>query len=236
MPPEGELVRVLNELRPDEMALHGWVRTRVNASIVRELACLDHGMRVEEHRQGIEEVLDARRLPEWLAWAPGEVLSLAGFERPADPDRRPGSAGWRQHVARLFACLVLVRTIDQVVPAETLAALVESALELGPEATGQAVRYLAWCRLHEPGAWRDDAEALPFLTLGLFLLRPEEDRLARTFVSEVEALDAARWSPTAALRKTAGGDGWRLWRRLVADRTTASTELPRAWFGVQEDA
>jgi hypothetical protein len=97
-------------------------------------------------------------------------LELASYDMPADPERRPGSVGWRRHVARLFSCLVLVRANDTSAPARTLAGLVESALELGPEATDHAVRYVAWCRLHEPGAWRDDAEALPFLTLGLLLL------------------------------------------------------------------
>ncbi|WP_426504514.1 hypothetical protein ACPPVO_44155 [Dactylosporangium sp. McL0621] len=34
-------------LHPDELALHHWVRTRVNGGAVREMARLDYGMRVE---------------------------------------------------------------------------------------------------------------------------------------------------------------------------------------------
>jgi hypothetical protein len=107
------------------------------------MAVLDYGMQVEEHRQGIEALLVAGRLPEELRWTPREVLELSSYEVPTDPERRPGSAGWRGHVARLFSCLVLVRANDVAVPAGTLAGLVESALELGPEATDPAVRYVA---------------------------------------------------------------------------------------------
>jgi hypothetical protein len=146
-----------------------------------------------------------------------------------DPQRRPGSFGWREHVARLFACLVLVRASDLGVPAETLARLVESALELGPEPTAHAVGYLAWCRLNEPGDWAWEPDAVPFLTLGLLMLyrmapTPPDPAvaaaLARAFTDEVQALLPGHgWPdpPTALLRSTAGGPGWRLWRAL-ADR------------------
>jgi hypothetical protein len=82
---------------------------------------------------------------------------------------RPEWAGERGQVARLFTCLVLVRADDTHVPAAKLAQLIESALELGPEATENTVRFLAWCRLHEPGAWRHDDAARPLLTWGLLL-------------------------------------------------------------------
>jgi hypothetical protein len=228
MPPGAELSRLLGDLRPAELALRDWVRTRLNASLVLEMVHLDYGMRVEEHREGIDALLVAGRLPEDLPWAPGEVLELSSHGMVADPERRPGSAGWREHVARLFSCLVLVRANDTTVPAGTLAGLVESALELGPEATEHAVRYLAWCRLHEPGAWGDDVDARPFLTFGLLLLYlmapgPGDPAvtagLARAFVGEVEALLPGQWrpeqAPAVALKTTAGAQGWRIWQALV---------------------
>jgi hypothetical protein len=236
MPPDAALARLLDGLEPAELALRDWVRTRLNASIVRELAAADYGWRAEEHRQGIEALLVARRLPADLAWTPGEVLRLSSHAVPADPQRQPGSPGWRAHVVRLFSCLVLVRADDTASPAGTLAGLVESALELGPEATDHAVRYLAWCRRHEPGAWRDDAEALPLLTLGLLLLyvmAPGRGDpgvaagLARAFAGEAEALLGEHWwpgqAPAAALKAATGGNAWRIWRALVGrcliDRT-----------------
>ncbi|MET7426735.1 hypothetical protein [Dactylosporangium sp. NPDC005555] len=94
---------------PSELALRDWVRTRLNTSIVRELATLDHGMKVDEHRRAIEELLVARRLPDELDWVPREVLELSAHTVCTERDPVPGSAGWRGHVARLFSCLVLTR-------------------------------------------------------------------------------------------------------------------------------
>jgi hypothetical protein len=137
-----------------------------------------------------------------------------------------------------------------------LAGLVESALVLGPEATEHATQYLAWCRLHEPGAWRDNARARPFLTLGLLLLCLGASRrgdpavasgLAGAFVAEVEdALADDSWvdTPGAMLKKAAGGERWRTWR-AVASRylidSAAGHSVPvqpphldtvRLWLGV----
>jgi hypothetical protein len=236
MPPSEDLARLLGDLRPAELALRDWVRTQLNASIVREMAGLDHGMQVEEHRRGIEALLEADRLPEELPWAPREVLELSSHSAPNDPQRRPGSAGWRGHVARLFSCLVLVRADDALNPAGTLAGLVESALELSPEAMEQALRYLAWCRLHEPGTWRDDG-ARPFLTLGLllsYIMTPGHGdpvltaALHQAFVDEVQlVLPPEHWwpdqTPSALLKKTAGAKGWRTWQMLVDRCLIAAT-------------
>src|SRR5258705_12929547 len=53
---------------------------------------------------------------------------------------------------RIFACLALTRTgTRDAEPSDSLAALVESALELGPPTVDDALRYLVWCRRHEPG-------------------------------------------------------------------------------------
>ncbi|WP_162908331.1 hypothetical protein [Allorhizocola rhizosphaerae] len=63
MPPGAELARLLDGLRPAELALRDWVRPLLTTSIVREMAQLDHGMQADEHQRGIEELLTARRLP-----------------------------------------------------------------------------------------------------------------------------------------------------------------------------
>lgn len=235
MAPSEELTRLLDDLQPAELGLRDWVRTRMNASMVREIANLDYGMRADDHQWEIEELLAARRLPEEVLWPPREVLELSSHGRPVDA---------RGHVTRLFSCLVLVRANDASRPAETLARLVESALELGPEATEQALRFLAWCRLHEPGTWRDEVEARPFLTLGLLLLyvmAPQRRdpavaaALTRAFLDEVPAaLPPEQWwpdeLPTAMLRQTASGPGWRLWRAL------AGNCLPHLASSLEHDA
>jgi len=230
MRPSAELARLLDQLGPAELALRDWLRTRLNASLVREMSNLDHGMQTDDHRQGIEELLVTNRLPQELPWNPGEVLRLSSHEPLTGPQCRPGWAGERGHVARLFSCLVLVRADDTLVPAGKLAQLVESALELGPEATEHAVRFLAWCRLHEPGTWRHDDAARPLLTWGLLLLHvmapgvrdpAVTTGLIRTFVDDVAAALPPEdrrpdQTPTATLRKAAGGPGWRIWRALTA--------------------
>jgi hypothetical protein len=180
----------LSGLRPSELALRDWVRPRMSAELVEDLARRDHGMLVDEHREAIEDLLTAGRLPTELGWPPREALELAGH----------GDVP----VVRLFACLVLVRAGDLLRPSATVAGLVESALVLGPEATEAAMRYLAWCRLHE----RDD-EVRPFLTLGLLLVyrampgpadQSLADGLAAAFAAEADTVPAREW---------------RLWRRLV---------------------
>jgi hypothetical protein len=236
MPPV-DLDRLLGGMRPAELALRDWVRTRLDASIVLDIAALDHGMRVEEHRDGIEEVLVARRLPEWLPWAPGEVLQLATYPDPAATDRRG-------HVARLFACLVQVRTVDTVQPGGVLAGLVGSALALGPDATEPALRYVAWCRLHEPGAWRDESGSRPLLTLGLLLLyaaSPGHDpavaaALREACAEEVRAAVPDGLPPFGLFKAAADGDRRRTWRALAdpylagTDPATGSVAALRAWL------
>ncbi len=246
MPTDPELARVLEDLHPAELGLRDWVRTRLNASIVRHLATFDHGMLVDEHRRGIEQLMVARRLSDELPWTPGEVLALAGHTVVADPHPEPGSDGWRDHVARLFACVVLTRTSGNHFPAAAVAGLVASALALGPEATIHAVHDLAWCRLHLPGDWPDDP-AQPFLTLGLLLVyvvsRPDppgaEAALRHAFTAEVLSLEGD-WPgepPSSTLRRTTGGNDWRAWRSLV-DRclTTDADRTIRTWFKLPPDA
>ncbi|GAA4257799.1 hypothetical protein [Dactylosporangium darangshiense] len=210
-----ELDRIVEALRPDEVALRDWVRPRLDAGTLREMAALDYGMQIDEHLRGIEGLLNTRRLPAEIEWNPREVLELARYSGPA--------------AARLFACMVLVRADGTVMPAETLAGLVDAVLELGDEAIEPAVRYLAWCRRDEPGVWRGAPEALPFLTLGLLLvyvMRPATagqavvDGLARAFLDEVTATVQAWEEPGKALRRTAGGPG-------VAGLAGAGRAVPR---------
>ena len=231
-----EPARLPATLRPDELSLLGWVRPRVDAAMVEDIAVLDYGMHVQEYRDSIEDLMGVRRLPEQQPWTPGPVLQPASNRQPAPDDERG-------HVARLFACLVTVCTDDIVWPAGTLAGLVESALTLGPEPTAAALRFVAWCRLHRPGAWRDDPQAQPFLTLGLLLLYaaarddpPGEAALRDAFVAEVEAEIGAAGSWRQVFKHAADGDRRETWRILVAayltgrDQHDDAAETMRTWF------
>jgi hypothetical protein len=227
-------------LRPCELALRDWVRPRLTPAVVLDIAGMDYGQQVRENRQAIEELLLDHRLPEHLGWPPRAVLELASHHRGDSPG---------EHTARLFSCLVLVRSGGTSQPAATLAALVESALRLGPEATEAAVRYLAWCRAHELGDWRDSINDKPFLTLGLllaYLSAPATadhavvSGLAAACVAEVQAAiteDNPWWPgqpPQGLLRKAAGGEGWRRWRglagRALPGEGSEAVQRLREWF------
>ncbi len=229
---DAEPARLLATLRPDELSLLHWVRTRVDAAMVDEIAALDYGMHVEEYRGSIEDLMGVRRLPQRLPWRPGAVLGPASGREPAPDDPRG-------HVARLFACLVVVCTDDVVWAAGTLAGLVESALVLGPEPTAEALRFVAWCHLHHPGTWRDEPQTRPFLILGLLLLYAAahddpagEAALRDAFVAGAGA--AGEWR--AVFKHAADGDRRQTWRILVADYLAGrdpqddAARTMRTWF------
>jgi hypothetical protein len=201
MAPGRELARLLAELQPAELVLRDWVAPQLDASMLDELAAADYGSDVEEHRRAIDSLLTADRLPDRLAWHPSEVLELMRWSMPDDPAWEPGSTGRRGHLLRLFSCLVLVAIYTGYGAADSLAPLVDSAVELGPAAVAPTVRYLAWCRLHEPGDWGDDPAIRPLLTFALLLLlastpppdgRDMVEELACALVDELEAVEADR--------------------------------------------
>jgi hypothetical protein len=163
--------RLLDALHPDEFALRYRVAAHLDSSMIDEIAAADYGTDVDQHRRGIIELLAARQWPSQLDWHPLEVLELIRWSRPEDADWSPGATGRRGHLMRLFACLVLIRMqTPGGGPSDSLAPLVVSALELGPPIVDDALRYLAWCRRHEPGDWRAEPADRPFLTFGLLLL------------------------------------------------------------------
>ena len=244
MAPGGELARLLTGLRPDELALRDWVAPLLDASMIDELAAADYGDDVEEHRRGIRNLLTVERLPERLDWHPSEVLELVRWSMPDDPTWKPGSPGRRGHLLRLFSCLILVRIHTGQEPTDSLAPLVDSALQLDPAAVRAALRFLAWCRLQEPGDWSDDPTAPPSLTFALLLLRaasppPDGDAaltgLARALLDELEAtytkqhragMVPAEPVPLGLLTHNLRHELWRsLTSRCLVDGPTAGTDL-----------
>jgi len=115
--------------------------------------------------------------------------------------------------------------VDSVTP------LVESAVELGPDALDATGQYLAWCRLQEPGDWRGDPTSRPILTLSLVVLSallpagrtPELlPGLVAAFVEELAAVLADEnllWTPRpvpALLKLTAQAGNRRIWGSLAS--------------------
>jgi hypothetical protein len=160
------------------------------------------------------------------------------------------TAARRLHLMRLFSCLFLVRaaTADGM-PVNALTPLVESAVELGPDAVAPASRFVAWCRVNEPGDWRDDPTSRPNLTLALVVLRtqlpqpPTPDPLPGLLASFVEELAVALteenlfWSPRpipALLKRTAMAESRRAWVSL-AQRCLVDGPAPSTGRGLVTD-
>ncbi len=224
-----QLARLLAQVRPDEFALRARVAPQLDASMLDRIAAADYGVDVDRYRCALTELLTAPWWLDALEWDPREVLELTRWSEPEkSPD--PGAAGRRGHLMRIFACLVLVRVETRGGgPSDSLAPLVASALELGPPVLDDALRYLAWCRLHEPGDWRLEPAERPFLTFGLLLLatvtRAEPDLLgglAHVLLEELETalVDEGLWwqvhggaPPLLGLRPY--GIRRRMWRDLA---------------------
>jgi len=239
---------VLETLHPDESALRHRVAAQLDASMIDDIAAADYGFRADEHREAIADLKAPGQWPAELDWVPGEVLQLTRWSNPEDPSPSSGPFGRRGHLMRLFACMVLirVRTLNSR-PSDSLAPFVMSALELGSPIVDDALRYVAWCRQHEPGDWAGDAEERPFLTLGLLLLaaateagRDTRTVLADVLLGDVEtavAEDGREWQilvPAKLLGLRARSHQFRMWcdlaRRCLIDPAT-DTEDPLALLG-----
>jgi hypothetical protein len=246
-PTQPGLARILAELNPDEFALRAAVVPQLDASMLDEIAAADYGMDIDRNREALDDLLTSRRWPPDLDWQPMEVLQLTRSLRPDRSDLNAGATGRRGHLMRILACLVLVRVrTANGFPADSVAPLVESALELGSPMAGEALRFLAWCRLHEPGDWADEPAARPFLTFGVLLLATATGvdpghlgRLADAFLGELEQAledEGLGWQihvgPPLLGLKPQQRRRWRaLAGRCLADHAPASvpdTELGRA--------
>jgi len=243
--PDRALAQLLGVLHPSELALRDWVGPQLNASMLEEIAAADYGVGVGENRRALEELRTDRWLPDELSCYPEQVLTLTRWSR-VDVQLSPAEAR-RIHLMRIFCCLVLVRatTMDGS-PVNSVTPLVESAVELGPDAWDAAGSYLAWCWLHEPGDWRDNPTSRPILTLALVLLsallpagRDSEllPALVAAFVDDLSAVLADEnllWSerPVRELLKlTAEGGNRRIWVSL-AGRCLIDGPAERTGHGV----
>jgi hypothetical protein len=205
---------LLASFAPDECALLGWLAPQLDGAALDEIAMADYGAEVQEHRRELTELVHGGRLPRELGWNPGEVLALTRWETPA---------GRRDHLKRLFACMVLVRAVTAGGdPVDSLAPLVDSAWELGEPARGVSVRFLAWCRLNLPGDWRHDPSSAMFLTLSVLLLSAETEVSAALAAMLLEELDEVLTDPELPWRRRPGSP-------LFTRRPTDAATTRRLW-------
>jgi hypothetical protein len=257
MAPDRDLAQLLGVLRPSELALRDWVGPQLNASMVDEIAAAEYGFNASENRSALEELRTDRWLPDDLSDYPEEALALTRWSTVDDGLSPPEAR--RRHLMRIFCCLVLVRaSTSNGRPVDSVTPLVESAVELGPDAVHAAGRFLAWCWLHEPGDWRDDPASRPILTLALVLLSAslpagrDPELLPALVAAFVEGLAAVLddenllWSERPVrdlLKLTAMGESRRMWVSLTgrclidgpAQRTPHAVILARLGRAVRGD-
>lgn len=229
---------------PSADALLHLARAGVDDSMLREIARADYGMDEAGHLAALRPIRDHGIVPVPMGWEPKEVLELIRWSQPEDPGWKPGSTGERGHRMRAFACAALLRAAaeppnDGYFGGEnsTLAQVIESALELGPEVQEAAARFLTW---RTPGMGEDDER--PFFAFGLLALAV---LLRAGRLSDDDLAAAARWvlAEEAAERAALGAalppnaEEWLLgltffnsrdtvWRRLAGRIATEAAAIP----------
>ena len=125
----------------DPDALLNVVRPLVDAAILKKIADADYGSDSEEHLVVLKSIRDGATPPVPLDWHPEEVCALTRWETPKKDDRRG-------HIARLFACAVLLRTAmdgetEVMGLTDTMIVALDSAAVLGIDFVDAYVRWAA---------------------------------------------------------------------------------------------
>jgi hypothetical protein len=244
LPLDCEVRRLLEELRPSPTDLFDLLRSRVDDSMLQEIAEADYGDDSDEHFRALKRVQASGELPP-NEWVPMEVIELIRFSQPDDPTWKPGSTGTRGHVMRAYCCVVLLRIAAdpknyEYIDGEnqTIILLVDSAIVLGGDVPLAALRLLCWRILSLP---RSDCE-YPFFALAILLLA-----LNVRAVNEEGLIQLANWVFTEEERirnyptiRPPHWDNWlfgltfynsycELWQRLARDNMlVASGDLSPA--------
>jgi hypothetical protein len=173
---------------------------------IDDIAGSDYGIDRVEHADAIREVIRTLDIPQPLDWIPREVLALTRWDTPADADSRIRRA---QHVCRAFSAAILLAA-DTRAPAEgtggentSMAALAESAIELGGSIPELAAEFTAWAvgRLDDAD---DEAPffGLAFIALAMPYRKRWDDNLLLSvahWLMEAEDAVAAPWRSSLGL-------------------------------------
>jgi hypothetical protein len=122
-------------------ALLNAVRPHVTSAILKQIADADYGSDSEEHLMVLKSIWDGATPPIPLRWHPEEVCALTRWGTPKKDDRRG-------HIARLFACAILLRAAldgetEVMGLTDTMIVALESAAVLGVDFVDAYVRWAA---------------------------------------------------------------------------------------------
>ncbi|MEB3177756.1 MAG: hypothetical protein VKL59_01735 [Nostocaceae cyanobacterium] len=165
---------ILSRFQPSKTALLDCLRSRVDCSMLREIAESDYDYGVEENFQILQDVRDGENLPVPVGGLLREVLELIRWSEPDDPSWKPSMRGTRGHLMRAFVCGLLLRAAAEPENAgyiegenQTIIQLVASAMALGHEVAQAALSFLSWCF---PSV-SDTNEEKPFYAMAILLLQ-----------------------------------------------------------------
>lgn len=231
----------------DHRPLVGELSRLIGSAEIDDIAGSDYGMDRAEHAEAIRRIVRTQDIPQPLDWIPGEVFALTRWDTPSEVDPAVQRS---KHACRAFSAAALLVADTRQPPEGTggantsMAALAESAIELGGSIPELAADFTAWAtdRL-------DDEEEAPFFGLAfLALAMPFRKRWTDEammsvahWVMEMEDAVAAPWRLSLGL----GPEGeWLLpvtpfrmrdeiWRRLGAG-LAAQAAAARRSEGIRE--
>lgn len=102
---------------PSETSLLEYLRTKVSRLMLEELSRNDYGEEASDHLAGIENQMNGGADPTPLYWCPGEVLALERWQEPAPSSEINQESFQREHLKRLLACTILLRSAGYQSPA-----------------------------------------------------------------------------------------------------------------------
>lgn len=212
---------------------------RITQEDVEAIARADYGIDQQAHAEAIDSIRRTGEIALPMDWIPREVLNLTRWSLPEEEPDRP-----RAHLRRAFASMAVLYadTEDQLGwggSNETMAALTQSAHELGAEVVEAAADFAAWIIPRET-----EEDELPFLGLAFFSLAlPSRKRWndatmlnVADWVMQMENAVAAPWSSTLGLSREGP---WllnnatarlrdHLWRRIGSDLEGLSRRARRS--------
>lgn len=191
---------------PPHLLLWARLAGEVDDAMLKEIAEADYGMDSDEHLAELVRLREVPSISSPLEWHPTEVLELTRWEKFRDPKWKPRAAGVRGHLMRAFSCMALLLSADQESggtaehgEVDTLARLVDSAIQLGSDYEKLLLPFLSWRIDRLP----DCIEEPPFFHFArLVLTIPNEQSpnpravvdLVRELVAEEHRVRTSTWA------------------------------------------
>lgn len=152
----------------DHRPLVGELSRLIGPEEIDDIARSDYGIDQDEHAEAIRWIVRNQDITEPLDWIPREVFALTSWDTPSEVDPAIRRS---KHACRAFSAASLLVADTRQPPEGTggantsMAALAESAIELGGSIPEMTADFTAWAV-----ARLDDEEEAPFFGLAFLAL------------------------------------------------------------------